>query len=92
MLGLAEDTGTTAIVFNAVRYGEPEDAAHMNQVARMVVDAGARTPDALDLLFRTTRELADRCALDPAADLGLGTPRMPEASIIGVVGDPVAEL
>ncbi|MBB5641689.1 error-prone DNA polymerase [Cryobacterium roopkundense] len=124
MLGLSEDTGTTAILSNAVRYGEPEDAAtadladatrllralaqltepqangqawlkdsvHMRRVARMVVDAGARNPGALDLLFRTTQELADRCALDPAEDLGLGTPRMPEASIIDVVGDPVAEL
>ncbi|WP_104195030.1 DNA polymerase III subunit alpha [Cryobacterium sp. M25] len=124
MLGLAEDTGTPAILSNAVRYGEPGDATtadladatrlltplaqleepqangqawlkdgtHMRQVARMVVDAGARNPDALDDLLRTTRELADQCALDPAADIGLGTPRMPEASIIGVVGDPVAEL
>jgi len=124
MLGLAEDTGTPAILSNAVRYGEPGDAAtadladatrlltplaqleepqangqawlkdgaHMRQVARMVVDAGARNPGALDLLLQATRELADQCALDPAADIGLGTPRMPEASIIGVVGDPVAEL
>ncbi|WP_166805315.1 PHP domain-containing protein [Cryobacterium sp. TMT4-10] len=97
MLGLAEDTGTPAILSNAVRYGEPtdattadladatrlltplaqleepqangqawlKDAQHMRQVARMVVDAGARNPGALDQLLQATRDLADR---GPAAE------------------------
>ena len=97
MLGLAEDTGILAIL---AQLEEPQangqswlkDEQQMLRVARLDVDAAARNPGALDQLLRTTREVADRCALDPAADIGLGTPRLPGASIIRVEGDPVAEL
>ncbi|MGY4856533.1 DNA polymerase III subunit alpha [Cryobacterium sp. AP23] len=67
-------------------------AAAMRQVARMVVDAGQHSDGALARLLRDTNDLADRCALDPVADIGLGRPRMPEASVIGVTGDPLTEL
>ncbi|HSP76668.1 MAG TPA: DNA polymerase III subunit alpha [Cryobacterium sp.] len=64
----------------------------MHQVARMVVDAGSHDEHTLARLLQHTELLADRCALDPDTDIGLGTPRMPEAAIIGVSGDPLAEL
>ncbi|TFD51372.1 DNA polymerase III subunit alpha [Cryobacterium sp. Hh11] len=67
-------------------------AGAMRQVARMVVDAGLHDTGALERLLRDTEQLADRCSLDPALDIGLGRPRMPEARIIGVTGDPVTEL
>lgn len=67
-------------------------AGAMRQVARMVVDAGLHENGALDRLLRDTEQLADRCRLDPVSDIGLGRPRMPEARIIGVTGDPVTEL
>ena len=67
-------------------------AGAMHQVARMVVDAGLHDDGALERLLRDTEQLADRCALDPILDIGLGRPRMPEARIIGVTGDPVTEL
>ncbi|MBX0298734.1 DNA polymerase III subunit alpha [Cryobacterium sp. 1639] len=67
-------------------------AAAMRQVARMVVDAGQHSDGALALLLRDTQDLADRCALDPATDIGLGRPRMPEAGVIGIIGDPLTEL
>jgi error-prone DNA polymerase len=67
-------------------------AAAMRQVARMVVDAGQHSDGALARLLRDTQELADRCALDPTTDIGLGRPRMPEASVIGITGDPLTEL
>ncbi|HZK60177.1 MAG TPA: DNA polymerase III subunit alpha [Cryobacterium sp.] len=67
-------------------------ATLMRQVARMVVDAGTHERGALERLLQGTELLAERCALDPVADIGLGRPRMPEASVIGVTGDPVAEL
>ena len=76
--------------FNGQAWLKPQSA--MRQVARMVVDAGLHDQGALERMLRDTESLADRCALDPAADIGLGTPRMPEARIIGVTGDPVAEL
>jgi error-prone DNA polymerase len=124
MLALAEQRGLPAVLTNAVRYGEPEEAvtadladaartltplaeleqpqtngqawlkpaAAMRQVARMVIDAGVHDGDALTRLLRDTELLAERCTLDPQADVGLGTPRMPEARIIGVTGDPLDEL
>ncbi|HSP53274.1 MAG TPA: PHP domain-containing protein, partial [Cryobacterium sp.] len=64
----------------------------MHRVARMVVEAGNHDVGALARLLHHTEQLADRCALDPDADIGLGTVRMPEAAIIGVAGDPLAEL
>jgi error-prone DNA polymerase len=67
-------------------------AGLMRQVTRMIVDAGSHDDGALERLLRDTEQLAERCALDPVADIGLGRPRMPEASVIGVTGDPVAEL
>ncbi|WP_104195781.1 DNA polymerase III subunit alpha [Cryobacterium sp. M15] len=67
-------------------------AKAMHQVARMVVDAGLHDDGALERLLRDTEQLADRCSLDPVLDIGLGRPRMPEARIIGVTGDPVTEL
>ncbi|MGO4782919.1 DNA polymerase III subunit alpha [Cryobacterium sp. W22_MBD10_FK3] len=67
-------------------------AAAMRQVARMVVDAGQHSDGALARLLRDTDDLAERCALDPVGDIGLGRPRMPEARVIGITGDPLAEL
>ena len=67
-------------------------AGAMRQVARMVVDAGLHDNGALERLLGDTEQLADHCSLDPVSDIGLGRPRMPEARIIGVTGDPVTEL
>jgi error-prone DNA polymerase len=75
---------------NGQAYLKPEWA--MRQVARMVVDVGTHEDGALERLLRDTEHLADRCTLDPTSDIGLGTPRMPEARVIGVSGDPLAEL
>ncbi|WP_299037291.1 PHP domain-containing protein [uncultured Pseudokineococcus sp.] len=38
-------------------------------------------------LLRDTERLAERCRLDPAADLGIGRVHLPEASVLGVEGD-----
>jgi error-prone DNA polymerase len=67
-------------------------ATAMRQVARMVADVGDHEPDTLRRLLNATEALADRCALDPDTDIGLGKPRMPEARVIGIDGDPLAEL
>ena len=60
----------------------------MRQLARMVVDVGSHDAGALDRLLTTTAALADRCALDPVDDIGLGRPVMPESSVLGITGDP----
>ena len=64
----------------------------MSQVGRMVVDVGSHPPGTLPRLLADTAALADRCTLDPVTDIGLGRPRMPEAAIIGITGDPHTEL
>nr|WP_237399620.1 DNA polymerase III subunit alpha [Rathayibacter iranicus] len=64
----------------------------MRQVARMVVGAGSHRQDAVALLLAATERLAEQCALDPVSDIGWGIPRMPEASIIGIDGDPMTAL
>lgn len=67
-------------------------ALEMEQIARMVVDAGSHSPGAVQQLLTATERLAERCALDPASDVGWKRPRMPEASVIGISGDPLVAL
>lgn len=64
--------------------------ALMRRIARMVVDVTAHERTA-DELVDATNEVAARCALTPE-DVGWKRPVMPEASVIGVDGDPMAEL
>ncbi|MGO2655666.1 MAG: DNA polymerase III subunit alpha [Pseudoclavibacter sp.] len=66
-------------------------ASAMRRIARMVVDVSDHTTTATDLLAATER-LAERCTLDPEVDLGWGHPRMPEAGVIGIEGDPMRAL
>jgi error-prone DNA polymerase len=113
---LARDTGTTAVLANAVRYLDPADSpaaqvldaarnlvplgsprlvphngraylagpADMARVAERVTaamtGAGGRSADARGAarLLAATAELARRCALDPAGDLGVGAHHLPE--------------
>lgn len=64
----------------------------MHQLAQEIsYEAGFGTRAARDML-EATSALAERCALDPGPDLGWGKPRVPEASVIGIGQDPVAEL
>ncbi|MDI3330990.1 MAG: DNA polymerase III subunit alpha [Micrococcus sp.] len=65
-------------------------AGPMHQVAREVCrEAGAEGAGAL---LEATHALADACRLDPGSDLGWGRPTVPEASVIGIDGDPVTVL
>ncbi len=120
---LARDTGTTAVLANAVRYLDPADSpaaqvldaarnlvplgsprlvshngraylagpADMGRVAERVTAAmtgpGGRSADALGAarLLAATTELARRCELDPAEDLGVGAHHLPETQ--GAVGE-----
>jgi error-prone DNA polymerase len=120
---LARDTGTAAVLANAVRYLDPADSpaaqvldaarnlvplgsprlvphngraylagpADMARVAERVTAAmtgpGGRSADARTAarLLAATAELARRCALDPAEDLGVGSHHLPESQ--GAVGE-----
>lgn len=56
----------------------------MRQVARMVIDVGDHPASALQDLLAETERVACLCALDPAADVGMDRPHMPEASVLGI--------
>ncbi|MER6224695.1 DNA polymerase III subunit alpha [Streptomyces sp900105755] len=112
-LALADRTGATAVLSNAVRYADPEqhrladvlDAARllrpidrrrldsgqrwlrdergMAAVARMITDCAGADPRRARRLLADTAATADACTVDPKADLGLGTPHLPEPSLFG---------
>jgi error-prone DNA polymerase len=119
MLELADHVGVPAVLTNAVRYLDPDEAvtadvldsaghlaalgsfrpqpnaqaylkrpAEMRRLARLVSDASSLPRSAGDEMLAATERLADRCRLDPVADLGWGRPKVPELSAIGVDGDP----
>ncbi|WP_185994896.1 DNA polymerase III subunit alpha [Nocardioides campestrisoli] len=46
----------------------------------------------VDRLLAGTRAVAERCALDPRADLGIGEVHFPELEVTGGLGVPVARL
>jgi error-prone DNA polymerase len=105
MLRLARESGTPAVLTNAVRYLDSADSpvaqvldaasrnvplgtpglplhngrAHLAGAAEMAATAAeiAGQEHAAELL-RATMELAQRCFLDPAEDLGIGTRHLPE--------------
>ncbi|WP_329322933.1 MULTISPECIES: DNA polymerase III subunit alpha [unclassified Streptomyces] len=112
-LTLADRTGTTAVLSNAVRYADPDqhrladvlDAARllrpvdrrrldggqrwlkderaMTAVARMVVECAGADGRRARRLMADTAGTAAACTVDPKADLGLGTPHLPEPALFG---------
>ncbi|MGW0832885.1 DNA polymerase III subunit alpha [Streptomyces prunicolor] len=112
-LALAERTGTTAVLSNAVRYADPDqrrladvldaarllrpidrrrldngqrwlkDEREMTVVARMIAECAGADARRARRLMADTAHTAAECAVDPAADLGLGTPHFPEPSLFG---------
>jgi error-prone DNA polymerase len=63
-------------------------AGKMRIVARQVVDRSHLPGYVADQLLADTEQLADRCVLDPDADLAWKQPKVPELEAIGVTGDP----
>jgi error-prone DNA polymerase len=69
-----------------------KDAARMRILAREIArTAGWGNREASDLLA-ATEAVADRCRMDPQQDMGYRRPVVPEASVIGISGNPDAEL
>lgn len=66
--------------------------ADMKALATEIATLGQFGAGAARSLLSETEELANRCRIDPESDVGWGVPVMPEASIIGITGDPLAEL
>ncbi|ARC57138.1 DNA polymerase III subunit alpha [Frondihabitans sp. 762G35] len=60
----------------------------MRDLAHRIADASSLDRRAAEEMLAATERLADRCRLDPDADLGWGRAKVPELSAIGVEGDP----
>ncbi|WP_336853737.1 DNA polymerase III subunit alpha [Sinomonas albida] len=67
-------------------------AALMRRAAREIVEAAGLGAKDLANLLGNTERIADRCRLDPVEDAGWGRPVVPEASVIGIAGEPIQEL
>ncbi|GER22215.1 DNA-directed DNA polymerase [Zafaria cholistanensis] len=68
-----------------------KSTAQMEALAREIA-RDAANPRLAATLLRNTAGLADWARLDPAADTGWGSPKTPEAHVIGITGDPNTEL
>lgn len=101
----AEDQAVTADILDAARgltaLGEgphqvngqgwlksPQDMGSIATEIARAADAGVTASELITL----TAELAHRCSIDPATDMGYGTPTVPEAHLTGVTRAPAAEL
>ncbi|MFJ9567566.1 DNA polymerase III subunit alpha [Streptomyces fuscichromogenes] len=60
-----------------------KDERGMAAVARMIAECAGTDPRRARRLMADTAATADGCAVDPAADLGLGTPHLPEPALFG---------
>ncbi|MER7185508.1 DNA polymerase III subunit alpha, partial [Streptomyces hyaluromycini] len=60
-----------------------KDERGMAAVARMITDCAGADPRRARRLMADTADTATACTVDPAADLGLGTPHLPEPSLFG---------
>ena len=65
--------------------------SEMERIAKQIV-AISDHERTVDDLLAATEEVVERCILDPVEHVGLGRPVMPEASVIGISGDPMTAL
>ncbi len=66
--------------------------AQMQALAREIVQAAGGGSRDVHRLLSMTEAVADRCRMDPYRDMGFKHPVVPEASVIGIDGEPMAEL
>lgn len=124
MYKLAVETGTPAVLTNAVRYGDVDgavtadvldsaraltamselpdlqpngqgwlkSAGEMTALAKEIARTAGYGASGAQQLLAATEELADKCRMDPVKDMGFKQPTVPEASVIGIDQEPLAEL
>jgi len=66
--------------------------AQMHRLGAEIVRAADLDDGGLSQLLADTEALAERCMLDPAADVGWKQPQVPEARVLGIDQDPHLEL
>ncbi len=69
-----------------------KSAAQMRAVAKEIVYQGGYGNAELSQLWSNTIQLADKCRLDPGADLGWKQPATPELDVLGLSGSAGVEL
>ncbi|NKX50635.1 DNA polymerase III subunit alpha, partial [Arthrobacter deserti] len=69
-----------------------KSADRMGALAREISRAAGWGSPGASALLAATETVADRCRLDPRRDMGYRQPVVPEASVIGITGAPVAGL
>ena len=69
-----------------------KSSSTMHALAREITHEAGLGVAAAQQLLAHTQQLAERCALDPAQDIGWGQPRVPEFDVIGINGDPATVL
>ncbi len=67
-------------------------AVRMEAIAREIVYQAGYGAGELAQLLANTAQLADKCRIDAAADLGWGQPRTPELDVLGLRQPPGREL
>ena len=67
-------------------------SAQMLELGKEIIHAAGYGTADLGRLLGQTEALADRCRMDPVTDMGWKQPVVPEASVIGIEGDPLVEL
>ncbi|MFF0742818.1 DNA polymerase III subunit alpha [Streptomyces sp. NPDC004111] len=65
-----------------------KDAGAMTGIARMITDSAGMSPRRAERLMADTAATAALCAVDPAADLGLGVTHLPEPRLLGAGPGP----
>ena len=68
--------------------GYLKDAGEMQVVAEEIAGAAGVGRGGAQRLLTATRDLADSCRLDPAADLGIGSVHVPELDVLFPAGAP----
>ncbi|HIY65804.1 MAG TPA: DNA polymerase III subunit alpha, partial [Candidatus Agrococcus pullicola] len=66
--------------------------AKMHLIAQNIAEHAGLGPDDTAALLADTERLADRCRLDPDTDVGWQQPKVPEAKVLGIRGDPLQAL
>ncbi|CAL8898092.1 DNA polymerase III subunit alpha [Kocuria varians] len=92
LMSLDELAGADRGVLQPNGQGWLKDEREMTGLAHEIAHAADHGDAGRDRLLADTHRLAQRCALDVAQDLGIGHPVIPEASVLGLTGDPDREL
>ena len=92
LMSLEELAGSDPGVLQPTGQGWLKNTAEMTRLAHEISAAADLGATGAAHLLADTYRLAERCSQDPATDLRVGQPVIPEASVIGLTGNPNTQL